>query len=177
MTITIQDALWKDYAVVRWSPRRARQMRALLDGKVRRIYEQLAGEAKAHKGALAFTEEELWMSVIGGLSRSCEYSGTLFGVESFGVVRRNPLTKVQGFNVTKTGFRLGAYAVCCEACADGHREFTDEQWLGLLAELRKCADSVARSAVAALGRRYSRPPRRLRVTREPPDFSSKRAKT
>lgn len=152
MSTSRTDQLWKQYAGPRWSQRKARLIRAELQTAVEQAHAALSADAVSHGGRLAFACDDLLLAVLAGLVMACEYCGEYYGVGSWGVVRRNPLLNVQGSNVQRTDFSPRAYAVCCDRCADGHRRFTDDQWLGLLAQLRKCDDSVAREAIAALGK-------------------------
>jgi hypothetical protein len=147
--------LWSEYARPRFSTHQSQVRWVSLRNAVYATWMVLAVEAQRRGGRLSFNRSDLVAEVVQGLDVACEYCGAYFGVESWGVVRRNPLRKVQGSNVETTAFGVESVAVCCDACSLAHRIFTDEEYRDVIAALRRCDVAVAAAAVAALGKRYS----------------------
>jgi hypothetical protein len=140
---------WCEYARPRFSPARALvEWDKLSASRCPRAWAALADEVQAHGGRLRFGRTELLLAVVSGLEAACEYCGEYFGVESWGVVRRNPLRG----NPERCDFSVASVAVCCADCSQAHKRFTDAQYRDVLAALRRCDPSVVRSAVAALAK-------------------------
>lgn len=153
-------ALWCEYARPRFSCNQSRVRWAKLTEEVYEAWTICASEAQQHGGRLRFNRTELVMAVVRGLNAACEYCGEYFGVESWGVVRRNPLRNVHGSSVETCDFSIEAMAVCCSRCAEAHRIFTDDEYHRVLTALRPCDAAVTAAAVAALAKGTPRAPGR-----------------
>jgi hypothetical protein len=90
------------------------------------------------------------------LDQLCEYCGDFFGVDSWGVTRRNPLRKVHGSNIETTSFGIEAYAAGCGTCAQAHKYFSDAEFHAVLNALRLCDGGVTAAALEALAKGTSR---------------------
>jgi hypothetical protein len=117
-------------------------------------------EARRFGRRLGFSVNDLRIAAVRALQSRCEYCLESFSVETFGVVRRNPLHKRLGneVGVRSVDFSLPAYAVCCLTCARAKRRLPEHAWRGVLAALARDEPDIARDFLLRAGGGVGTPP-------------------